>query len=459
MIDRKAVKPPNVLFLTIDTLRADALGSYGDPNGNTPALDRLASEGLRFDQAITGGSWTQAAFPPLLTSSYASMFGGCLGPLAAGRPSPIEALGNYGYRTIGITSSPLLGRRFGYDRGFEHFQELIPTEKDPRIRRIKGGERLLALRLTHRIAGFFGRNLRPARRYVSAAEVNEQFMRALEPGRPIFAWLHFMDVHWPYHREEELANPSEIAQAWVDVKHLYRVNWKNEAITPEQEMHYLRLYQAAVRYTDARIGELLAGLDNAGLLENFVIIVASDHGEEFLERGQWGHFEINLHDEIIRVPLIIRLPGGTSGGTILRQVQTLDVMPTVLDLCGCPPPPGMFGQSLVPLWANEPLNFEDRPSISEMWRIGHHRIAVRTPGHKLIWDSRAPDLPALYDLASDPHEREDIARHRPDLVRQFGEVVAAHRRTAAGSAPAAPVETPANDEAMVRRLRDLGYLE
>lgn len=459
MNDRTAEQPPNVLLLTIDTLRADVLGSHGDSNGITPVLDGLAREGFRFEQAITGGSWTQAAFPPLLTSSYASMFGGCLGPLAAARPSPIRALSGHGYRTIGISSSPLLGRRYAYERGFERFHELIPGESDPRLRRIKGGERLLTRPLTHRIAHLLGRRLRPGRRYGSAEEVNARFAAELDGGRPFFGWVHYMDVHWPYHREGELVDPDEIAQAWVDVKHLYRVNWKGATITEAQKAHYLRLYREAVRYTDAQIGELLATLEARGLLETTAIIVVSDHGEEFLERGQWGHFEVNLHDEIIRVPLIVRLPGGSSGRTIRRQVQTLDIMPTILDLCGCPAPSELAGQSLAPLWGETGGSYEDRPAISEMWRDNRHRIAVRTGDHKLIWDSDSHKAPELFDLRADPGERDDIARREPDLARQYQQVVDAHLLAVAASSPTAPVEAPVHDEAMIRRLRDLGYLE
>ena len=456
----RTIEPhPNVLLLTIDTLRADVLGSYGDPNLITPVLDRLARESLRFELAITGGSWTQAAFPPLLTSTYASMFGGCLGPLSPERPSPISALSDHGYTTIGVSSSPLLGRRYAYERGFRYFHELIPAESEPRLRRIKGGMRLLTRPMTHRIAQRLGRRLRPARRYGSAGEVNTRIVSELGNGRPFFGWIHYMDVHWPYHREEELEHPDEIAQAWKDVNHLYAVNWKNEKITSEQKAHYLNLYREAARFADAQFGELLARLEEMGLLEDTVIIVVSDHGEEFLERGKWGHIEVNLFDEIIRVPLIIRLPGGSTAGTIRQQVQTLDIMPTVLELCGCQAPEGMVGQSLAPLWGGGTGRYEDRPAISEMWRDTRHMIAARTSEHKLIWDSRNPGTPELYDLRTDPGERENIAGREPDLLQRLQQLVDQRLKAATASSPADPVEPPSHDEAMIRRLRDLGYLE
>src|SRR5262249_47536289 len=134
---------PNIILLTIDALRADVLNCYGYAKPLTPNLDRLSAQGLRFDKAISGGSWTQAAFPVLMTSSYAGMYGGCLGRLAPERPSPVETLAAHGYTTGAFSTNPHLSRAIGYDRGFHHFEELIPVEVDPRLRRVKGGQRLL----------------------------------------------------------------------------------------------------------------------------------------------------------------------------------------------------------------------------------------------------------------------------------------------------------------------------
>src|SRR5690606_22144196 len=114
-------------------------------------------------------------------------------------------------------------------------------------------------------------------------------------------------------------------------------------------------------------GRLLAHLEQTGLLDNTVVIVVADHGEEFLERNRWGHFEANLYDEIVRVPLLMRVPGGPAGQTISQQVQLLYIMPTVCDLTGCPPPAGMKGSSLVPLWQEGHRRYTTESVISEMW--------------------------------------------------------------------------------------------
>jgi arylsulfatase A-like enzyme len=451
---------PNILLLTIDTLRADMLGCYGYPRPITPNLDKLATRSVRFEQAITGGSWTQAAFPVMLTSSNASMYGGCLGYLSSARPSPIETLAENGYETVGFSSSPLLSKDYGYHRGFKKFNDLIPGETDPSLRHFKGGERLLRLPFVHHLARLLGKRTRPARLYVSAEEITDQACDWLDKSeKPFFGWLHYMDVHWPYHREEKLVTPSQIAQAWNDIAHLYRVNWKNDSITTEQKAHYLNLYEQAIEYTDAQVGRLLDKLDESGLAQNTMIIIVADHGEEFLERGQWGHFEVNLHDEILRVPLIIHLPGHSEGKTIRRQVRTLDIMPTVLDLCALQAPQGVEGKSLVDLWSKGEDAYPPQISISEMWRDHWHIIAVRTETFKYIWNSRQPNEPGLYNLNLDPAEKNNVLAQYSDEARRFQTVVEQHLQRGTQTAPSKPVAVPDMDEKMIRRLRDLGYVE
>ena len=451
---------PNILLITIDTLRADKLSCYGYPVPTTPHIDRLAEKSIRFEQAITGGSWTQAAFPVMLTSSYASWYGGCLGPLSTQRPSPVEALAKHGYQTFAFSSSPLLSRNYGYDRGFRYFDDLIPGETDPAIRKLKGGERLLRFPITHTLANLFGQQTRPARLYVSAEELTQRAGRWLEenPG-PFFGWIHYMDVHWPYHREEHLVHPQQIAQAWNDIAHLYRVNWKNASITPDQRARYLRLYEQALQYTDAQLGRLFQKLDELGLSENTIIILVSDHGEEFLERGRWGHFETNLYDEILRVPLLIHLPHDPQSRLIHRQVRLLDLMPTILALAGCAPRPGMEGTNLLPLWEQGEEALSPQPSISEMWRTHWHIIAVRTEQFKYIWNSKSPDQPKLFELLSDPGEVSNVITSFPREAQGFQQQVDQHLQSVMQTAEADPVALPEMDDQLVKRLRDLGYLE
>lgn len=453
------VSRPNILLLSIDSLRPDMLGCYGSKAGLTPNLDRLAESALLFRQAITGGSWTQAAFPVLLTSSYASWYGGCLGPLSPRRPSPIATLSAHGYRTSGFSTSPLLSRKQGYARGFDSFSDLIPEERDPLLRRLKGGEWMLRRPATHAVARAMGISSRPARNYVSAEILADEVCRALgRAEEPFFIWAHFMDTHWPYHIEETLTEPSEIAQAWRDLVYMHRANRRGRDLTTAERSRFRQLYQEALRFTDAQVGRVLSQLRESGMAEDTVIVIVSDHGEEFLERSHWGHFEINLYDEILRVPLLIQLPASRGGERIERQVRTLDLMPTILDLCQCPLPPGLEGISLAPLWTGRAEAYSAPESISEMWRTHRHIVAIRTESRKYIWDSSQPNLPQLFDLKGDPSERSNIASDEPAEVAHLQSVVDSHiRRGRAGGEPGS--EQVENDREVIRRLKDLGYLD
>jgi arylsulfatase A-like enzyme len=457
------MKRPNIILVSIDSLRPDRLGCYGYQKPITPNLDRLAATGIRFDQAITGGSWTQAAFPVLLTSTYASMYGGCLGPLAPERPSPVEALAENGYVTAGFSTSPLLSASYGYHRGFHKFVDLEPDEQDSFLRKIKGGQRLLRWPVTHYMSHLFGARTRPARVYVSAAELNQMVLQWFqEVQTPFFTWIHYMDVHWPYHLEEKLIRPADIAQAWRDLAHMHRMIYEDKSMSPAQRHHYIELYERAVQYTDSQVGRLLKHLSGLGQADNTIIIVVSDHGEEFLERHHWGHPEINLYDEIVRVPLIIYLPGYPGGQVLKRQVRLLDIMPTVLDLCGCPFPTTMEGNSLVPLWNGDETLYNGDIAISERWRDQgdiNHIVSIRSEHFKFIWNDRFPQQPKLFDLKNDPGEKLNVAEEYQDILDQFQTLLSLHLKKTGQTELAGPVIMPKLNEKMISRLRDLGYIE
>ena len=452
---------PNILLLTIDTLRADTLGYAGYHKPISPNMDRLAAEGVRFMQAITPGSWTQAAFPGIITSTYACMYGGCLGRLSPERPSPVKILGDEGgYETAAFSTSPLLSRTYGYDRKFQRFNDLNPGEKNPWIRGIKGGQFMLRQPVTHQFVKLMGQNWRPPKLYATAAELNEVAMQWLGSiDEPFMAWMHYMDVHWPYHLEDELTEAKEIANAWQDLSHLHEVNWNGVPVSPEQKARYVRLYEEAIAYTDAQIGKLLDFLDESGLAENTVVILVSDHGEEFLERRHWGHVELNLYDEILKVPMIMRIPGVAGNQAIGQQVSTMDIMPTILELAGCRTPEKVLGKSLIPLWSDNPEAYDVDVVIGERWRDTSHMIAVRTEEYKYIWDDAKPDQPLLFDLRKDPAEQINIAAQHPDVVQTLHQHVEAQLERMRSTAPAEATKEPVLDEEIVARLRGLGYVE
>jgi len=244
-----------------------------------------------------------------------------------------------------------------------------------------------------------------------------------------------------------LIHPKDIAQAWRDLAHLHDVNWYGKSVTDAQRDRYVRLYERAVQYTDAQIGRLLSFLDSSGHASNTIVIITADHGEEFLEHGRWGHWENNLYDEILKVPLIIHLPGHTGEQVIQQQVHTLDVMPTILDVCDCPAPVGIEGTSLVPLWTHSGAKHESEQAISEMWRDTWHIIAVRTEYFKYIWNNREPNRPELFDLQADAQ------------AKQFQACVETHLCRVAETKPTSLAQEPELDEQVVSRLQALGYIE
>ena len=188
-------------------------------------------------------------------------------------------------------------------------------------------------------------------------------------------------------------------------------------------------------------------------------MAVSDHGEEFLDHGRWGHWESNLYDEIVLVPLLIRLPGQRNGRVVSQQVRTLDVMPTLLDLCGCPPPPGIQGESMVPLWQKDAGKYRAAAAFAEMHRPPWHRVALRTDTYKYIWDSKRPEQPDLYDLKTDPGETMSIIDQHPQLVQQFQTQVDAYLQLGLETEPAEAAPQLELDDATVDRLRALGYVD
>jgi arylsulfatase A-like enzyme len=274
-----------------------------------------------------------------------------------------------------------------------------------------------------------------------------------------------MDVHWPYFLEEELIDPKDIAQAWQDLAIMHgRGNfaWSNSdrtgSITATQRDRFSEAYEKSLKYLDAQIGRLMNYIQISGVGDNTVVILVSDHGEEFLDHGRWGHWESNLYDEILRVPLIMWFPNGPHGRVIRQQIPLLDLMPTILDLCGCPPVDGMMGTSMASLLTNGESKHDAGETISEMRRDPWHRIAVRTESFKYIWDSKRPDQPELYDLRTDPGEKQDVRDRFPQEVGRFQARVDAHRLRVAATEPAITVPKPHLDKDVAKRLRDLGYL-
>jgi arylsulfatase A-like enzyme len=451
--------PPDIILLTIDCWRADYLGPSEDQPSPTPHIDQIATGALDFRQAITCGGWTRPSLTALLSSTYASMYGGPLEQYAAERPALSEALQRSGYRTAGFTTNPQVGRMYGFDRGFDTFIECEPDGSipGPRWAKIRGAQRLLCSPVVQWALQHLSANTLPPEVTCPAEQVVEQIIKWLNQPRhqPAFVWAHFMDAHWPYHILRTAHSPRARAEIWQDLQMIHRITQKHGYLNPgpEKVARLKNLYRQALSYVDAQIGRLIWHLHSSRQWDNTVLVVTSDHGEEFYEHGRWSHYQ--LYDESLRVPLIIRIPQLQSRRVIDRQVSLLDIAPTLLDLAGVSIPREMLGHSLLRL--HQEGYYPAEVAVAESMWPNAYRMAMRSEQYKFMYDNQYPDQRLLYDLKADPRESRNI--YQPDLpiARRFEELRCAHeelaRKTAVSVRPASRA-----DAAMTERLRALGYL-
>ena len=359
---------PDVFLITIDTLRADHVGCYGDSSIQTPALDRLCREGVHFSRAFTPSPITNSSHTSILTGLNPSRHGvtdfGV--PLAASHRTLAELLKTRGYHTAAFIGAIILdstGLAPGLDRGFD-FYDNFPT-KDPSSSR-------------------WGRVERRGEDVVRRAE---RWLATHRAG-PRFVWVHLYDPHDPY-----------------------------EPPPPFDAQYRGRPYDGEIAYADSALGRFLRFLDRNGWYRNALIVVVGDHGEGLGEHQEETH-GIFLYDATLHVPLIVKLPGGRSAGEELgNQVRTTDILPTVLDAAGFPASAEFDGEPLQPLW--EGKKEAERPAPSETdypLRFGWAPLrSLRAEGYKFIEAPR----PEFYDLRADPGELHDLYEAGNERVRKM----------------------------------------
>jgi arylsulfatase A-like enzyme/Tfp pilus assembly protein PilF len=397
--------PPNLLLVTIDTLRADHVGSYGYPAARTPRLDSLAARGLRFARAATVTPLTLPAHSSLFTGTFPAHHGvrdngGYY--LGDANVTLAEALQGRGFRTGGFVSAFVLDSRWGIHQGFDRYFD------DFDLSRFDKAHGMDAIQ-------------RPGAETVDAAV---SWLRE-DQRRPFFLWVHLYDAHTPY------AAPPEWAQQFPRTM--------------------VGAYDAEIAFADAQLGRLLDALESDGRLARTVVAVLGDHGEMLGEHGEATH-GFFVYDAAVRIPLVLAGPS-LPARVIDDQVRIVDVMPTVLELLRVPAPAGVQGTSLLPLARGTRLNLL---AVSESWYPRFHYgwselVAIQDERFKLI---RAP-RPELYDLQRDAGEQSDLAasapRQKEVLDRALDDMLAR-----LGNAQAA---APQNiDAETAERLEALGYI-
>jgi arylsulfatase A-like enzyme len=432
--------PQRIVLLSIDTLRAGELA--------TPHLDRLAGDAVRFTRAYSSASWTLPAMASVMTGlspevhravhSHSRVPDGVL--------TLAEVLRRAGYRTAALVSSPILNPAVNLTQGFDEYTSF----PGPWIGRSFGAGVLTSL-----VKAFRPEEATPP----EVADLAAGWLRTHREG-DFFLWVHFFDPHAPYGPPREY-----LAGAAPPPGAKWRFEgWDEDAIragtwvpsTAERAWIH-QLYLGEVRYVDDAVGSVTAELRRLGMYDDALVVVTSDHGEEFWEHGAYGHGH-SLYDELLHVPLLVKLPHSTRRGTVDAPVSTASLASTILGVAGAPLPAGYPAAAPLPLAAGEaqagPLfslglnRFEDRRAV----RFGHWKY-VR-------WDLTGRE--ELYDLAADPGETHDLSPHAPsELItgRALLAGFAAQGHEARRLLRLGEGEEAALDDGTVARLRALGYVQ
>lgn len=398
---------PNLLLITIDTLRADRIGVYGAENVDTPAIDRVAGQGVRFDQATTTAPLTLPAHASILTGQNPYRHGvrdNHNFRLADDILTLAEVLGGAGYDTGGFIGSWVLNADTGIAQGFDTYTRF----DDDTIARLT-------------TAGFEAQR----RGALVAAEAIPWLI-----GRPdkFFAWVHLFDPHLPY-----------------------------DPPPPYSTRYAGRPYDGEVAYVDEVVGGLMRALETAGLADDTIVAIVADHGEGFGDHGEQRH-SFFIYDEITRVPMIVRAPGMLPGGTVVSaQVSVVDLMPTLLQLMGVADPQASTrdGVDLAPLVRSPDAagHAAYSESIIPLVEFGWSELrSLRQGGYKYISAPR----PELYELGTDPAEGDNIVATDTDRTASMREALAA--LTAGDDLDSMALGERFVSAVRTEQLRALGYL-
>lgn len=382
----------NVVLLTVDALRKDALGCYGSPDGLSPFIDSIQHRCIRFTKAHSTGPYTQAAFPGILSSSYYLEYGR-EESLSEKRVLISEVLEKANNITAGFHSNPYLSEDFGWDRGWDVFYDSIDDDVDDMTPYIRGEE------INRKVATWLS----------SYAETGKC--------KPFFLWLHYMDIHEPYVPERKYIDvvDSSIGLDEEEMFRLFNDVVLNRDVSDKRVVEILKkLYHAHVRQVDDVVRELFGILEEKGVLRHCVVIIASDHGDEFGEHGGISH-DGKMYSELINVPLMIYEPEREEGLVCHTLVSTLDIPPTIAHLFGLDPVERFKGCSLLPL--------EEYPEKGVFGEAFDKHGSFETGEEKEVHYYREGDLKIIYreredswelfDLESDPEETKNIAEISP----------------------------------------------
>jgi len=438
---------PDIVMVVVDSLRADHLGCYGYARDTSPTLDRLAREGVLFENATSTTSWTLPAHAAVFTGldDLAHGVTDNRRRLADAHLTLAEVLRAAGYRTAGFYGAPFLHPSFGLQQGFDVYESYIGSlwegmDDDEFHSRLGRGE----LGAVGEVSG--PRAVRMVDSWLDGASDD-----------PFFLFVHLWDVHHDYIPPREHLAPFDPDP---DTVRRFHQLLRNPDVRPDMEAGDLRdlvaCYDGEVRFTDDSLARILESLERHERLDGTVVLFTADHGDEFFEHGGVGHRR-TLFEEVLRIPMILWCPGRLEAGVRVEGLVGLtDVMPTLLALAGVGVPAEVRGKDLLPLIRGEPRgrSREGREALIELERT---MTGIRTDRYKLI--RHRDGETRCFDLEADPQERRPLPADAPEVAvlgERLDALVAEARRFRDGLGRAGADALPLEPE-IRRRLQALGY--
>jgi len=447
----------SIVLVTVDCLRADHVGFMGYSRPVTPFLDSLAAESFVFPAAIVAGAPTYYSFPAILASRYPLALGRDLLGLAAEEPTLASALRQAGYATAAFSAAnPYISSRFGYQQGFDTFSDFLDADPDEpsgeqvsdngwasrlnrKLQRAKPALGPLGavydelyFQYCQRVTPAAG-SLDALRRFPSADVLVDRACEWLGStgDRPFFLWLHLMDPHSPYYPKEAALALMLNDDAPVASRARYLNSYWNRSDLGARRLarhrdDIIALYDAGIRWVDVQLARLVETLRLSGRWNHCILALTADHGEQFLEHGGRYHAPSQLMEELIHVPLLLRVPECAKREVAKYPFSMLHLAPTLLDAAQVPIPSAFQGQSFWPR-VSEGTEF-DAVAISECVagctnpfrpqnRLGPRVLSVRESRYKLQLHFDPPEE-SLYDLEADPGERAPLAPGAQKAVRR-----------------------------------------
>jgi len=438
----------NVLFIVVDTLRADHLPSYGYQDGHTPSLDAFAHDSIRFEHAFSNASWTRPSFASILTSRFPASHR--VMSKADALPDELEtmpeAFAAGGYRTTGFVTNYNIAPYFNFQQGFDQYDYLEPEFV---LGANDAAAKLLFVQVLKLAVERFS-EAHPGAAYRDAESMNHEVMSwldghtgqdAADNDRPFFLFAAYMDPHDPY-----FAHPYEGA-GFSRATHQHP--------DPDSAPELRQLYDGEVSYWDENFGHLIEDLKRRGLYDNMTIVITADHGEEFMEHGGFWH-GTTLYDEMVHVPLFVKLPFNEAGGTAVSHwVQSVDLMPTLLTRAGLPAVDGVQGGDLFTgsdeVYAEESQEGNVMTALRTRRGLSQLKVIEVNAGNP-----RGLPTHSLFRVDQDPGEAVNLWDERPEISAiADGRLGAWHERAGQGAVQRRTVDT--NNPEEVARLRALGY--